>query len=105
MKSFLESKMFYGILAVVIAVFLSLYVASVENPIVERTFQSINIAVSGLPVDHILDGEPGHAEIRVSGYHSVVNLTPGRDVRAYVELQDAQPGTSRYPVKYSLPAG
>ena len=105
MKNFFNSNLFYGILSVFMAVFLMFFVASAENPLIERSYTNINVAVSGLPESYLLAQEPGPVEIRASGYRSAVNLSTARDVRAYVDLRDAVPGTAHYPVQYTLPAG
>ena len=105
MKKFFDSNLFYAILAVIMAVFLIFYVESAENPVTEKTFSNVNVAVTGLPANHILDAEPEAVEIRVSGNRSAVNLSLPRDVRAFVDLRNARPGTDIYPVQYTLPGG
>ena len=105
MKKFLNSNLLYGILAVIMAVFLSFYIESAENPISEKTFSPVNVAVTGLPDTHLLESDPPPVEIRVSGNRSAINLTFSRDVWAYVDLSEARPGTAHYPIQYSLPSG
>ena len=102
MKKFLESNLFYGILAVIISITLYFYVASSENPIEEKSFPNVNISVTGLAENYLLESEPGRAVIMVSGNRSTLNATLTRDVRAYVDLRNAKPGTERYPVQYSI---
>ena len=65
----------------------------------------MNVTVSGLADDRLLEADPGSVEIKVSGYRSAVNLSFARDVRAFVDLRNAIPGTQEYPVQYSLPSG
>ena len=105
MKKFFDSNLFYAILAVIMAVFLIFYVESAENPVTEKTFSNVNVAVNGLPSNHIIESEPEVVEIRVSGNRSAVNLSLPRDVRAFVDLRNAKPGTDIYPVQYTLPSG
>ncbi|MCL1805130.1 MAG: CdaR family protein [Clostridiales bacterium] len=105
MKRFFESNLFYGIVAVGMAVFLLLYVASSENPVTDKTFSNVNVTVNGLAEGYLLEANPRPVEIRVSGYRSNVNLTFARDVKAYVDLSSAQPGTAIYPVNCTIPSG
>ncbi|MDR0468362.1 MAG: hypothetical protein LBH09_00115 [Peptococcaceae bacterium] len=105
MKKFFNSNLFNGILAVIMAVFLLFYVASAENPVIEKPFSNINVAVTGLPEGYILESEPGPVEVRVSGYRSTMNLTFARDVKAYVDMSNAHPGTAEYVIHYTLPTG
>jgi len=103
MKKFLASNVLYGILAVGLAAFLSIYVSSAENPVTNKTFHNVSVAVNGLASDHVLEDRPGTVDIQVSGFRSVVNLTFARDVRAYVDLSTAQLGTASYPIQYIIP--
>lgn len=105
MKRFFESNLFYGIVSVGMAVFLLFYVASSENPITEKPFPNISVAVIGLDGGYLLEANPQPVEVRVSGYRSNINLTFPRDVKAWVDLSAAQPGTAEYPVEYTLPSG
>ena len=105
MKKFFESNLFYGIVAVGMAVFLLLYVASAENPVVDKPFPNVSVAVNGLAEGYLLEAEPRPVEIRVSGYRSALNLTSARDVKAYVDLSGAKPGTASYPIDYTIPGG
>ncbi len=105
MKKFLDSNIFYGILALVMAIFLLFYVDSSENPVSEKTFNNVNVTVSGLPEGLLLEKEPGPVEIRVNGYRSALNTVFSRDVKASVDLRAAEPGAATYKVQYSLPSG
>ncbi len=105
MKRFLDSNIFYGILAMVLAIFLLFYVDSSENPVSEKTYNNVNVAVSSLPEGMLLEKEPGPVEIRVNGYRSAINTAFARDVKASVDLRGAEPGTATYKVQYSLPSG
>ncbi|MCL1848275.1 MAG: CdaR family protein [Clostridiales bacterium] len=105
MKKFFNSNLFYALLAVVMAVFLMFFIESSENPITERSYNHVGVTVTGLAENYLLENDPGAVEIRVSGYRSAYNLILARDVRAYVDLRDVKPGTSQYPVQYSLPSG
>ncbi|MCL2122174.1 MAG: CdaR family protein [Clostridiales bacterium] len=104
MKKFFDSNLFYGILSVVMAIFLLFYVSSTENPINERTF-TVNVAVTGLANTYLLEASPGTTEIRLSGNRSTISLTAARDLNAYVDLSNAKPGIESYPIYFTLPSG
>jgi len=105
MKKFFESNLFYGIIAVAMAVFLLFYVASTDNPVTDKTFGSVSVAVNGLAEGYLLDADPRPVEIRVSGLRSTINLTFAGAVKAYVDLSEAEPGTTAYPVQCTIPGG
>ena len=105
MKRFFNSNLFYGMVSVVMAIFLMLFVTSLDDPVIERNFSDVGVSVSGLPEQYLLDNEPGQVEIRTSGLRSVINLSLARDVRASVDLRNAKAGTELYPVQTTLPSG
>jgi len=105
MKKLFSSNLFYGILAVVLAVFLLVYVNYSENPMTDRTFPNIRVSASGLPDNHLLEREPGTAEIRVSGLRSALNMTSARDIQAFVDLRGADVGAADFPIRCNLPSG
>jgi YbbR domain-containing protein len=105
MKKFLSSNIFYGILSVVLAVFLMFFVDSAENPVQEKSFVAVNIAVINLTENYLLESEPGMVEIRVRGLKSALNLTSSRDVLAWVDLQGSEPGQAPHDIQVSLPSG
>ena len=105
MKKFLESNLFYGVLAVALSIFLMFYVDSAENPIQEKTFYSVGIELVNVPPRYLLESEPGLVEVRVRAYKSALNMVSARDIKALLDLREAQLGESIYPVRVSLPSG
>lgn len=105
MKKFFDSNLFYGIVALAMAIFLLFYVQSSENPVDFKTFKNVNVAVNNLPENYQLDVMPGSVEIEVSGLVSTLNLSSVRDIKAFVDLRGVKPGTEAHPIQYVLPNG
>lgn len=76
-----------------------------QNP---RTTRSIPVEpeVRALASGLALREPPGNLSVRVSGPASVVDPLDARSIGAVVDVSGArQPGTTRFPVSYSLPQG
>ena len=104
MRKILESKSFYKIIAVFIAIFLWFYANSLENPIVVRTFQ-VPLTYSSMRAGMIRDEAPASVEVRVQGNWTVINPLSVDAFLADVDLSRAERGRGSYPVQVFAPAG
>lgn len=89
--------------ALLTAVLLALYVQSQLHPVIERAYDA-PIEVLNAPPNHEVRLETGNrVRVVVRGVKEQVEQTRAEQIRAYVDLQNAQPGENRIPIRLEYP--
>lgn len=104
MKLLFQGKLFYVGLSILLAFFLLFYVDSIENPFSEKTY-TLDLDLRGLSGELYVDPSPRPIRIRLSGNKTSFYTLSTREIQAWVDLSQAQPGNSLYPIQTSLPNG
>ncbi len=89
--------------ALVTAVLLALYVQSQLHPVIERVYDA-PIELLNAPPNHEVRLETGsRVRVTVRGVKEQVEQTRAEQIRAYVDLSNAQPGENRLPIRLEYP--
>ena len=103
-EKFNGGKFAYIMLALVIAVFLWVYVAQSQNPMTEKLFE-IPLEYNNLPANMAVVDKVDTVKVRVQGYNGVVENLDTKDISASVDLTDANIGQYVAKINIGLPAG
>lgn len=103
-EKFNGGKFAYIMLALVIAVFLWVYVAQSQNPMTEKLFE-IPLEYNNLPTNMAVVDKVDTVKVRVQGYNGVVGNLDTKDISASVDLTDANIGQYVAKINIGLPAG
>lgn len=103
-EKFNGGKFAYIMLALVIAVFLWVYVAQSQNPMTEKLFE-IPLEYNNLPANMAVVDKVETVKVRVQGYNGVVENLDTKDISASVDLTDANIGQYVAKINIGLPAG
>lgn len=89
--------------ALLTAVLLALYVQSQLHPVIERAYD-VPIEVLNAPPNHEVRLETGgRVRVTIRGVKEQVEQTRVEQIRAYVDLRNAQPGENRLPIRLEYP--
>ena len=104
MRRFLDTRVLFAALSIVIATVMWLYVATDKNPVVERII-TLDVHVRGLSPSEVVVQAPNRVVVRLQGSRSfIAPLTP--DVLdASLDLTGLGPGEHNVPVQVATPAG
>lgn len=107
MDRWLERDLTLKIVALLLAVFLWLYVSTDQSQQSRKTFDAIRPAVTGLPASlTLLDPEALPAvRVTVEGSTLAVGKVRSSDIRATLSLKDAKPGLQPAAVEVAVPDG
>ncbi|KKM11705.1 hypothetical protein SY88_07220 [Clostridiales bacterium PH28_bin88] len=94
----------YRILSILLALGLWMYVVEDQNPIVEQVL-SVPLETRALPGGLVISDRPATVKVRLEGRQGQVQDLSSRDVRAFVELNDARTGENVVPVQATVPKG
>ncbi|HEV2282683.1 MAG TPA: CdaR family protein [bacterium] len=98
-----RERALYAILSLAVASIAWLYVATAQNPLVERTM-NVELHVRGLSPDEVLvQSPPSRVQARLSGPRSAVALLSPALLDASVDLSGLRPGEHRVPVVVAAP--
>jgi YbbR domain-containing protein len=100
MRRFFHERNLYLLLSVAIATVMWLYVASVQNPEVERSIR-VNLRLRGVGPNLIVVRAPAEVEVRLRGPRSAFSSLEG--VEAWADLSGLSPGEHRVPVLVTVP--
>ncbi|MFN4032759.1 MAG: YbbR-like domain-containing protein [Fimbriimonadales bacterium] len=90
--------------ALLTAVLLALYVQSQLHPVIERVYDT-PIELLNAPPNHEVRLETGsRVRVTVRGVKEQVEQTRAEQIRAYVDLSNAQPGENRLSIRLEYPA-
>lgn len=104
MFELLKKDWVYKIAALLLAILLWFYVTNLQNPTTENTI-NVPISYNGLKEGLIIVDEVDNIDVKVRGAHSVITTLKEKDIKAAVDLSNAQLGQDNYPVDLVLPAG
>ena len=103
-EKFRNNKIFYGVLAVLISLFLWVYVAQSQNPQEERLFE-IPLEYNNLPAHMAVVDKVETVKVRVQGYSAVLENLDTKDITASLDLSDANIGQYVAKINIELPQG
>jgi YbbR domain-containing protein len=85
-----------------LASLLWLYVNTQANPQMENVHSNIPLEITGLAPDLALITRPPAVQVRVAGTRSGLAAVSSRDIRAYIDLSGASPGSNLVPVNVAV---
>ncbi len=98
-----RERLLYLILSVAVASVAWLYVATAQNPLVERTM-NVDLHVRGLGGNEVLvQSPPSRVQVRLAGPRSAVALLSPGLLDASVDLTGLRPGEHRVPIVVAAP--
>jgi YbbR domain-containing protein len=98
-----RERLLYAILSLAVASVAWLYVATAQNPQVERTM-NVDLHVRGLSANEVLvQSPPSRVQVRLAGPRSAVALLSPVVLDASVDLSGLRPGEHRVPVVVAAP--
>jgi YbbR domain-containing protein len=102
MKRPTNEQILYMILSLLIATVMWLYVATAQNPLVERSM-SVELHVRGLSTSEVVTQSPSRVQVRLQGPRSALALLSPAYLHASVDLSGLRPGEHRVPVYVATP--
>lgn len=86
------------------AIVLWFFIINEQNPMSEGSY-TVPIVVENLDSQYITSNVPKTVYVRLSGpRNTIINVGPS-DIKAYIDLSDAQEGEMSAPVRIEIPAG
>lgn len=102
MRGLTNERFLYGVLSLLIATVMWLYVATAQNPLIERVM-TVDLHVRGLSPSEVVVHAPGRVQVRLQGPRSALTQLSPAAVDAFVDLGGLQPGEHRVPVSVAAP--
>lgn len=104
MRRLSNERLLYMVLSVLVATVAWLYVATAQNPLVERGM-TVELHVKGLGSDEVLvQPPPNHVQVRLQGPRSALASLSPAALDASIDLSGLRPGEHRVPVVVATPA-
>jgi YbbR domain-containing protein len=97
-----NTRFVYAALSVVIATVMWLYVATAQNPLVER-IMTLDLHVRGLGAAEVVVQAPSRVQVRLQGPRSALALLTPALMDASADLSGLRPGEHRVPVYVAAP--
>lgn len=98
-----RERLLYAILSLAVASIAWLYVATAQNPLVERAM-NVELHVRGLSATEVLvQAPPARVQVRLSGPRSAVALLSPALLDASIDLTGLRPGEHRVPIVVAAP--
>lgn len=104
MFEFLKKDWVYKIAALLLAILLWFYVTNLQNPTTENTI-NVPISYNGLKEGLIIVEQVDNIDVKVRGAYSVITTIKEKDIKATVDLSQAELGQDTFPIDLALPAG
>ncbi len=104
MYEILKKDVGYKGLAILLAILLWLYVVNMQNPTIENTLR-VSVSSQNLQEGLVLRNNPGEVEVKVRGPYSLINSLTSKEIKATINLANAQIGEGDFFVEIGLPAG
>lgn len=104
MMNKLDKKWQLKIICLLMAIVLWFFIINEQNPMSEGSY-TVPIVVENLDSQYITSNVPKTVYVRLSGpRNTIINVGPS-DIKAYIDLSDAQEGEMSAPVHVEIPAG
>ena len=104
MMNKLDKKWQLKIICLLMAIVLWFFIINEQNPMSEGSY-TVPIVVENLDSQYITSNVPKTVYVRLSGpRNTIINVGPS-DIKAYIDLSDAQEGEMSAPVRIEIPAG
>lgn len=104
MKNKLDKKWQLKIICLLMAIVLWFVIINEQNPQSEGSY-TVPIVVENLDSQYITSNVPKTVYVRLSGpRNTIINVGPS-DIKAYIDLSDAQEGEMSVPVHVEIPQG
>ena len=104
MKKLHDKKWQLKIICLLMAIVLWFFIINEQNPMSEGSY-TVPIVVENLDSQYITSNVPKTVYVRLSGpRNTIINVGPS-DIKAYIDLSDAQEGEMSAPVRIEIPAG
>lgn len=104
MMNKLDKKWQLKIICLLMAIVLWFFIINEQNPMSEGSY-TVPIVVEKLDSQYITSNVPKTVYVRLSGpRNTIINVGPS-DIKAYIDLSDAQEGEMSAPVRIEIPAG
>lgn len=104
MMNRLDKKWQLKIICLLMAIVLWFFIINEQNPMSEGSY-TVPIVVENLDSQYITSNVPKTVYVRLSGpRNTIINVGPS-DIKAYIDLSDAQEGEMSAPVRIEIPAG
>ncbi len=102
MRRLTNERFLYVVLSILIATVAWLYVATAQNPLVERVM-NLDLHVRGLSATEVIVQAPGRVQVRLQGPRSALALLSRSLLDASVDLTGLKPGEHRVPISVATP--
>ncbi len=102
MRRFTNERVLYSLLSLLIATVTWLYVATAQNPLVERVM-TVELHVRGLIANEVVVQSPGRVQVRLQGPRSALAFLSPALLDASVDLAGLRPGEHRVPIYVAAP--
>lgn len=104
MMNKLDKKWQLKIICLLMAIVLWFFIINEQNPMSEGSY-TVPIVVENLDSQYITSNVPKTVYVCLSGpRNTIINVGPS-DIKAYIDLSDAQEGEMSAPVRIEIPAG
>jgi len=105
MTRFYRRNLTIKLVSVLLAFLLWVYVGNQQNPTRDRFVPNVPLEYRGLPGDLAVLSIPAGVSVRVQGSGAAMNNFSPKDIKAYVNLDEASPGVNWLDVKVVVPPG
>ncbi len=102
MRRLMNERVLYVVLSILIATVAWLYVATAQNPLVERVM-ALDLHVRGLSTNEVIVQAPGRVQVRLQGPRSALAFLSPALLDASVDLTGLKPGEHRVPIYVATP--
>ncbi len=102
MRRLTNERVLYSLLSLLIAAVTWLYVATAQNPLVERVM-TVELHVRGLSANEVVVQSPGRVQVRLQGPRSALAFLSPTLLDASVDLTGLRPGEHRVPIYVAAP--
>lgn len=100
----LDKKWQLKIICLLLAIILWFFIINEQNPISEGSY-TVPVAIENLDSQYITSNVPKTVYIRLSGPRNTIINVGTNDVRAYIDMSNAQEGEVEVPVHVVIPNG
>ena len=104
MMNKLDKKWQLKIVCLLLAIILWFLIINEQNPVSEGSY-TVPVVIENLDSQYITSNVPKTVYVRLSGpRNTIINVGPS-DIKAYIDLADAQEGDMDVPIHVEIPSG